>query len=188
MLREWADRRLHHTMMRRIRLTLAHATIVVLCACGGGGTASLPATTLQPVAECWYPNGTMPQMVYPVTNSTNVPDNFYQTGIIVADTSAANYDGGAGFYYPEFSTGPTALANFGMLSYALGRFQPIPASELPPQASPASLANPYYEWAQMNPSLPIPDGDILPHTRYYVYLQQYQGCYAVGPIGSFTTQ
>jgi len=172
-------------MTRQIGLLPVLAIGIALSACGGGAT-SLPAPTPQPAVECWYPNETMPQMVYPVPNSTNVPDNFYQTGIIVADTSAANYSGGAGFYFPLFSTAPTALENFNMSSMQLSAFQPIPASELPPQAAPATLPNPVYERAVTNPSLP--PGDVLAQTRYYVYMQQYQGCYAVGPIGDFTTQ
>jgi hypothetical protein len=54
-------------------------------------------------------------MVYPVPNATNVPDTFNVTGVIVADSSGANYNNANGVYFAEFSTAPTAVANYNSL-------------------------------------------------------------------------
>jgi hypothetical protein len=182
--------------MRQIALPLALVAGITLSACGGGGAVCPPGSTPAPLPECSYPNAAMPQMVYPAPNSTNVPDNFNLTGIIVADTSSANYNNSNGFYLAEFSTAPTALqnSNTDTISLTLDGFHPIPASLLPPQAAPATMQNPIYERSLTDLSVGQLLGTVVPQTRYYVYLQYfpmptfYYVCYAVGPIGSFTTQ
>lgn len=179
--------------MRQIALPLATAAAIALTACGGGA-ACPPNSTPAPQPECSYPNGTMPQMVYPAPNSTNVPDNFNFTGVIVADTSSANYNIPSGFYLAVFSTAPTALENSNGPWLQLDGFHSIPASSLPPQTALPTIPNPVYERSYTDLNVSVLIGTVLPQTRYYVYLQYiplptgYDVCYAAGPIGSFTTQ
>jgi hypothetical protein len=169
--------------------------VVTLNACSGSLCSPVPSSTQPPLSECTYPNGAAPQMVYPVPNATNVPDTFNVTGVIVADSSGANYNNANGVYFAEFSTAPTAVANYNTISFTLAGFQPIAASALPAQAAPATIPNPKYEVSQTNANIALL-GTVSPQTRYYVYLEYLfepfnptgPACYAVGPIGDFTTQ
>lgn len=181
--------------MQGIALLAGASAILTLGACGGSGNCPPAYTTvLQP--ECTYPNGTQPQMIYPIPHSSGVPDDFNLQGIVVADTSAANYNTPKGAYLAEISTQPTALEASDSPGPLLDGFQPIAAAQIPTPAASPSIPNPVYEVSQTNMNVAPFLGTILPQTHYYIYLQYWSlpfnpnaiGCYNVGPIGDFTTR
>jgi hypothetical protein len=185
---------------RFVRVALAFALVAassVVTGCGGGG-----ATTPTPVLcdpndssnctaysqYCPYPNGFTPQMLFPIPNSTSVPNDI--SGIAVADYSGVAWTGN-NFYYQFYLSNLSqafAVASIGGVDDKItSGVQLVTVSQVPAPSAPASLPNPEYLYGS------ILNGPLAPSTQFYVYVDEdaqsgsNEFCAPTGPIGSFTT-
>lgn len=191
--------------MRIPTLFLLCLGTIALAACGGTTTGWTydanddtwipppPTPSPEPVTFCAYPSGVKPQLIYPIPGSTGVSDSFNVRGIVVADRSAANYDTSTSYYMAWLGPESTDSAfESEVTPVILSTFYQIPAAQVPQPAAAPIFSAPVYEASSTpNAGLIYP---IEPHEHYFVYLQRMWSdlssnqCYAVGPIGDFTTQ
>lgn len=190
-------------MSNRTRLVCAALAFALLAAsltlagCGGGGS-STPNQLCdqngnncldQYTSYCPYPSGFAPQLVYPIPEATDVPDNISE--IVVADAPGAAYEGNTFFYQFYLSTISSAFAlasqNGGPEDKITSAIESLPSNQVPSPSATSTIANPEYEYGT------ILYGPLAPATQFYVYVADTaqsgpnEFCAMSGPIAAFTT-
>jgi hypothetical protein len=145
----------------------AVALLLALAACGGGSSSNPPTPP-----TCTIPGSTV-QFIYPIPNSTAVPDNLQQFVFAVTTPLPANT-------WNAFLSSSTSLNN--VFAQTVATAAQISPSQVPSPAATPSFANPVYESVTFVNTLPAA-------TNISIFLNNAaSNCRPTGPIGSFTTQ
>jgi hypothetical protein len=115
--------------------------------------------------SCAFPDGNLPQQIYPAPNALGVP--IALASYVVADTSATGY--AAANWTISFVPGTTPFANPRQAALReLDHFSPITIGQIPSPSATAKPQNTVFESASADPA--VVNVNLLPNTLYFVYM------------------